>query len=378
MMRKWLLMGLIMALAWIPASAEAHKPSDSYLTLTFSGAAIEGRWDIALRDLDYAIGIDGNDDGAITWGELRGRHEAIAAYALSRLQIRAGGAACPTRPLKHLVENHSDGAYAVLRFAIDCQNTGRSLDIAYNLFFDLDPQHRGLLRIDSPDGTHTAIFSPERRLQRIELGFSNPWRQFLDYGRLGVWHIWIGFDHILFLVTLLLPAVLRRESGRWEAVANFRDSFLDVLRIVTSFTAAHSVTLSLATLGVISLPSRLIESGIAVSVVFAALNNVYPLVTRRLWLVAFAFGFIHGLGFATVLQALGLPQGVLLLALFGFNLGVEAGQLAIVAIVLPLAHGLRSWKYYPRAVLTFGSVAIAAIASLWFVERAFNVAPLIP
>jgi len=141
---------------------------------------------------------------------------------------------------------------------------------------------------------------------------------------------------------------------------------------VTSFTVAHSITLSLAALGMISLPSRLVESAIAVSVVLAALNNLIPLVGGRRWLVAFAFGLIHGFGFASVLAELGLPRDALVLALVGFNLGVEAGQLSIVAGFLPLAYFLRRGWFYRQVILFGGSTAIAAIAMVWLLERALN------
>jgi hypothetical protein len=145
-----------------------------------------------------------------------------------------------------------------------------------------------------------------------------------------------------------------------------------VVRIVTSFTVAHSITLTLATLGVVSLPSRWIESAIALSVVLAALNNVFTVFHGRRWMVAFCFGLIHGFGFASVLADLGLPQGTLLLALVGFNLGVECGQLAIVAIFLPLAFWLRRTRFYQRLVFISGSLLIAGIAGIWLAERMFN------
>ena len=145
-----------------------------------------------------------------------------------------------------------------------------------------------------------------------------------------------------------------------------------MLRIVTAFTVAHSITLTLATLEVVSLPSRWVEATIAASVVLAALNNLRPVFRGRRWTMAFGFGLVHGFGFASVLADLGLPRDALALALVGFNLGVEAGQLAIVAAFLPLAFALRRSVFYRRVVLWGGSLAIAAIAAAWFVERAFD------
>ena len=373
-MRTWLgPLLLLVTLLLAPATAQAHKPSDSYLTVS-AGDRLAGEWKIALRDLDDAIGLDRDDDGAITWGELRARHADIAAYALSRLRIAGDRETCATRAGEQLVDGLSDGAYTVLRFTIDCTEPPRALDVEYDLFFDIDRQHRGLLRLDAGGASQTALFSPEQSRQHFDLAAPSPVRQFLAYVHEGIWHIWIGYDHVLFVLTLLLPAVLRRRPEGWTAVADFRTAFLHVVGIVSAFTLAHSFTLSLAALGVIGLPSRLVESVIAASIVVAALNNIYPLVTRRLWLVALAFGLAHGFGFASVLADLGLPREALLLSLVAFNLGVEIGQLAIVAAVLPLIYGLCRWRHYPRAVLQGGSLAIVSIAALWFVERAFDVA----
>ena len=359
-------------IALCAGAAHAHKPSDSYLAVAVAGSAVHGQWDIALRDLDYAIGLDSNGDGEITWGELRARQDDITAYALARLTIALEGVACRPRATGHLVDHHSDGAYAVLRFEAQCARPGRTLELGYSLFFDLDPQHKGLLRLEIESATRTAIFSPEAARQSFELTRPSRIVQFFDYGREGVWHIWIGFDHILFLLSLLLPAVLVPVRRSWRAVARFKPALWDVFKIVTAFTVAHSITLSLAALGVITLPTRLTESAIALSVVLAALNNIFPLFQRRRWMVAFAFGLIHGFGFASVLADLGLPRDALLLALVGFNLGVEVGQLAIVSGFLPAAYWLRHTALYQKVIFLGGSALICLRASLWLVERAFN------
>jgi len=366
------LLPAFICLFFVVLNAYAHKPSDSYLSLGVDGNAIAGQWDIALRDLDFAIGLDTNGDGAITWGEVRAKHTDIAAYALSRLQLSAEGKSCPARVTEHLMDNHTDGAYAVLRFKAECPAIRETLQVRYALFFDIDPQHKGLLRLQYQDVSSTGIFSPEKATQQFSLVRPSKLNQFLDYGREGVWHIWIGFDHILFLLALLLPAVVFRRQKKWQAVDAFKPAFWAVLKIVTAFTVAHSITLTLATLGLISLPSRLVESTIAASVVIAALNNVFPLFGERRWVMAFVFGLIHGFGFATVLSDLGLPQDALILALVGFNLGVEVGQFAIVAAFLPIAFALRHTWFYRRIILLGGSLLIAALAMTWLVERAFN------
>ena len=369
----------LLALALIlcsAASARAHKPSDSYLTLRSDGAQLTAQWDIALRDLDQAIGLDSDGDGAITWGEVRARQTAIDAYALARLHIAADGTACTARAPDHLIDRHSDGAYAVLRFAATCPAPPRVLEVGYRLFFDIDPQHRGLLNLSTQGATRAGILSVDAPVQQFTLAELGKGEQFIDYVKEGVLHIWTGFDHILFLLSLLLPAVLVRSripGVHWTAAPSFNAAFWDVFKVVTAFTVAHSITLSLAALGVISLPSRLTESAIAASVILAALNNVRPVVYGGRWLIAFGFGLIHGFGFASVLTDLGLPQGSLLLALVAFNLGVELGQLVIVSVFLPIAYALRKTALYQRVVLVLGSAAIALIAGVWLVERVFDV-----
>jgi hypothetical protein len=355
------------------APAQAHKPSDSYLAITVADDKVSGQWDIALRDLDFAIGLDADGNGDITWGEVRAKHREIAAYALARLAVRGDGATCAIEPGAQLIDDHTDGAYTVLPLAIRCTKTPAQLAIDYTLFADLDPQHRGLLNLQALGLTRTAVLGPQAPTQSFELKSVSRWAQFIDYAREGVWHIWIGFDHILFLISLLLPAVLLWRAQQWQPTETFRQAFVDVFKIVTAFTLAHSITLSLATLGFVSLPSRWVESAIAASVVLAALNNVWTVLHSRRWMVAFGFGLIHGFGFASVLIDLGLPREALALALVGFNLGVEGGQLAIVAVFLPLAFALRRTAFYRRTVLVGGSLVIAALAGIWMVERVFVV-----
>lgn len=364
---------LVLVLALAAAPALAHKPSDSYLSLTEEGGAWRGQWDIALRDLEFAIGLDADGDGAITWGELRARHPEVAAYAFARLALRADGRRCAPEVREQLVDEHSDGAYAVLRFEARCAaGPARTLEVEYRLFADLDPTHRGLLQVRQQAATQSAVLGPDQPRLEIVLGEASRLRQFFSYAGEGVWHIWIGIDHVLFLVALLLPAVLVYGARGWEPATRFAPVFWEVFRVVTAFTVAHSITLSLAALGVVSLPSRLVESVIALSVVLAALNNLRPVVLGRRWTVAFGFGLVHGFGFASVLAGLGLPRDALLVSLLGFNLGVEAGQLAVVGLFLPAAFLVRGAAAYRRLGFAGGSALIALVACVWMVERIFD------
>ncbi len=370
--RSWRQLALLLLMLGL-VSACAHKPSDSYLRLRLDETGMGGQWDIALKDLEYVLGLDANDDGQITWGEVRAREAVIDGYALSRLKVLANGTACDWRVMDRLIDHHTDGAYLVLRLAAVTPSRVSDVRIDYRAFFDVDPQHRGLLQFENSGLTRVAVFAPENSSQRFVLAEATSsagvLRRFFTEG---IWHIWIGIDHILFLVALLLPAVLIRGAAGWVPVNDFRAAAVNVFKVVTAFTIAHSITLSLAALNWVTLPSRLVESVIAFSVVLAALNNLLPVIRGRLWAVAFGFGLIHGFGFASVLQDLGLPTGALTLALLGFNLGVETGQLAIVGVFLPLAFLFRERSAYECLALRIGSVGIALIAVVWFVERMFN------
>lgn len=370
---RYVLYFLLALLCHVSTPALAHKPSDSYLSLDVREKVVSGRWDIALRDLDMAIGLDADGNGELTWNEVRSRHSHIAAYAFSRLRLTTGDHACPPKATGHLIDNHTDGAYAVIRFTAECIEAIETLKIHYQLLFDIDPQHKGLIKLELQGRTSTAIFSPDQALQQLGSAGAGRLGQFIDYVKHGIWHIWIGFDHILFLLSLLLPAVLVLRDHAWHSSQTLKSSLVEVLKIVTAFTIAHSITLSIAALGFVQLPSRWIESVIAASVVLAALNNLFPVFHGRRWLAAFVFGLVHGFGFASVLSDLGLPPTALVAALIGFNLGVELGQLAIVSAFLPIAFMLRQTWIYQRLVFTAGSALIAIIALAWLVERAFEV-----
>ena len=369
--------------------ASAHKASDSFLALQTKGAKISGRWDIALRDLDLVLELDRDGDNVISWGEVRTRQADIDAYARAGLELKTGQSVCPWEVTDHLIDNHTDGAYVVLKLAAVCPSAVAALTVNYKLLFEVDAQHRGLLKLETlpaEGAAHTmsAVFPVENATQTFNVSANGETPILAKAAQLGTYvadgikHIAIGFDHILFLVALLLPAVLVRTKddrtgvARWMPVADMHTAFITVLKIVTAFTIAHSTTLSLAALDVVRLPSRLVESLIAVSVLATALDNLWPFLPRKRWLVAFSFGLIHGFGFASVLADLNLPNSSLLLSLLGFNIGVEVGQLALVAILIPLAYFTRTTRAYPRVALQAGSVAIAAVSLGWLLERSLN------
>jgi hypothetical protein len=264
--------------------------------------------------------------------------------------------------------------------------------IRYTLLRDTDPTHRGIARIERPGadallrvldpaqpgvaigaaaGTATAVQSVDRAADEPSAGFLKE----------GIQHIVTGYDHVLFLICLLLPSVMRRRTERagaaqWQPVQGIAQTLLPVAGIVTAFTVAHSITLGLAAAKLASLPSRFIEPAIAATIVLAALDNLVPIFRGRRALVTFAFGLIHGFGFAGVLGELNLPAGAFAWALLQFNVGLELGQLAIVAVAAALLYLLRERPGYPAWAIRAGSVAAMTVGVLWFIERTANVSLL--
>ena len=169
----------------------------------------------------------------------------------------------------------------------------------------------------------------------------------------------------------LSPMIFSGKGGVWNPVEKFKPAFVYIITIITFFTIAHSITLSLAALNVVSLPSRLVESIIALSIALAAYNNIRPIFKKE-WVLAFGFGLFHGFGFASVLGEVGLAGEFMAYSLLGFNIGVEIGQLAIIVGLFPVLYFLRKWKYYPQ-LLVYGSILLIFISLYWFIERAFDI-----
>jgi len=413
-----------LALVAIAGPAAAHKASDAYVTLRVAGADVSARLDIALRDLDRDLDLDADADDRLSWREVRTRWSDIAALARAGLMPIADGVACTPATsgnaggaeLPPALATHSDGRYAVVRLSWHCAAAVQQLAADYRLFARTDPTHRGIVRYARGDGplqlvvlspgagqvrlrlpglpvvaatAPPALAAPPAGLstqapqapQGTEVDASSGFAAFGGFVREGIHHILIGHDHILFLLSLLLPSVWqrRREAdratgrmrARWVPATDGRRALVGVLKVVTAFTLAHSITLALSVFDVLDPPSRWVESTIAASVVLAALNNVWPLIAEARWKLTFVFGLVHGFGFASALKDAGLAHGDLVSPLLGFNLGVEIGQLCIVGLVLPLAWSLRATRSY-RGAFAGGSLAIAGIAALWLVQRTLD------
>ncbi len=342
----------VLLLAAGAAAAWAHTGgSTGYASVTVSRSTVRYRVTLPTSALpsDLAEALRLAQNGS------RPDREKLLDVLRTRITLRAGGTRCEPGP-GEVLPSASDAPGFTMQVDFACGAMVRNLAVRDDVFDVLGPNHHTLAKLEAPGGTQQFAFTPDRREARFVVGdrVGNA-RETGSFLVLGIEHILTGYDHLLFLFGLLLPG-----SG-----------LLSLAKIITAFTIAHSVTLSLAVLQVVTLPDRLIEAAIALSIAFVAAENLFRsrTVSRR-WLVSFCFGLVHGFGFASALRELGLPAHGLLLSLFGFNLGVEVGQGLVVAVCLPLLLLLRRTEWESRAVLS-SSLVILLVGLVLFVERVF-------
>jgi len=350
-----------------PAWASAHSGSVSYASVQLGEREVVWELQIAAADLAEPLGL--GRDAAPTREQVRRAEARLLDYVGRRLAVLNHGRECRAHPEGLRLIDKTGGFAAAPRVRFACERRLEDVELRYRLFFDLDARHQSFARVDVEGTLVQHVFTREASGYRVarEVG---AWDNVRDYGALGVEHIFTGYDHICFLLALLLVAGIDARGDP----RGLKRGLGYTLAIVTAFTVAHSLTLVAAALGVLRLPGRLVESAIALSIVYVGAENLVVREPRRRWLLAFGFGLVHGLGFAGVLTDIGLPRRGLLASLVSFNVGVELGQAAIVAGVFPVLHqlarrGARRW--YRPAVLLAGSAVVLLFGVLWFVERAF-------
>ncbi len=374
------LLALLFLNAWT-SLAYAHAPDQSYIFLRLYDDAILGRVEMTVTDMNQAMGLSLPEDGTVTNENLEPHKSVIREYLATHVKVGADQPATTLTFNKFDLHNQPLGQYVQVFFDIDDRAQRPAvINAQMSVLFDERPSHRGMLVVEHNWQTGTfddeanvvLVFSPDNTRQSFDVEGSI-WQGFTAMVGQGAHHIWIGIDHILFLIALLLPAVVRRENGKWVPVERFSDAAWYVLKIVTLFTVAHSITLSAAALGAVDLSARIVESIIALSIAVAAFDILRPIFGRRIAWVVFAFGLFHGFGFASVLGDIGIGGEYLVPTLLGFNLGVEFGQLIIVAIAFPILYLLRRSKIYARFLMPVGAALLIAISLYWFIERAFEV-----
>jgi hypothetical protein len=346
-----------LALLLAPALSHAHQNSISYLDLRVRGAEVMVEVRIAAVDLNEAIGAP----SGITLTEAQGLAGATRAvsYVSSRLTLQGDGLACSPSPGRAAVAHRREGWELVVSVPYRCARFVDTLTGRYALFFDVDPRHSGLATVHAHGRDHAMVFTTDARGFRVASGRSLA-QQLRAYLLLGVEHILHGYDHVAFVVGLLLSA----------GAHPVRRALREVAAVVTSFTVAHSITLALSVLGWVTMPASVVEPIIALSIGFVAAQNLLVQVPRHRWALTFGFGLVHGFGFAGALAEQGLPARAFAASLISFNLGVEAGQLVVVGVTLPLIVLLTTQSpVVGRWLRRSGSVLLLLLSLFWLVER---------
>lgn len=358
---------IVCTIAALCVPARAHQTSVKYVDVAISGAHAAITVTVAPGDVTEPLGLAADARPPIR----DALSPAVARYVQHWLAVSAATAACPAQPPR--ASPDADARFVVVGWEVTCPDELIHVALDFRAFFAVDTRHEAIVTVHAAGEPGDAVVvragDPVLHVSPGEpVGL-------LGWVGAGIDHIWSGRDHVCFVLVLLLVAMLARDGDRWitrPPLATLRAT----ATVITAFTLAHSLSLIAAALGWIQLPGRLVESLIAFSILYTAIEDVIRPDTRWRFLLTFGFGLVHGLGFASVLAVM-LPPEHIIAPLLGFNLGVELGQLVIVVIALPLAWlACRELgaERYRRRVLPAVAVLIAVIAVKWLIERVFDVA----
>lgn len=365
--KAWLVVACVLGCGW-SAGAFAHATSTSFLEISLrEEGPVPLRWDLAVHDLAWSVFIDADYDGLATWGEIQAARASITNAVSSQIDVARGGDACPVVVEDLALAERAGENVVSLSMTANCARPG-ILRVGGSLFMTGDASQRVLISADRAGTRLAGVIGPDSPCWE-EPAHVSALSSFWRFIKEGVWHVLIGYDHIAFILLLLLPSVLRPVDGRWRGADGVGQVWRDLVVIVTAFTIAHSTTLALAMTETVTLPAKPVELVIAASIAIAGLINLLPRLAGWRLALAFGFGLVHGFGFASVLGELDAAGSSLLPLLAGFNVGVEIAQLAIVATVLPLIYFARERRWYSGGVLPLGSCALGAAGLVWVVQR---------
>ena len=363
------------------STAFGHAPRENYVWLNVESDHLTGRFELNVSDIRDKLGLSIDVNNEQLDAVVANTSKEVEKYLSENFQLSDATGKITYQFTGTGISDEAD-EFAQYYFKSERLPESDNIDITNSIFLNRDQQnfdrlHRSLIvleynknadkdfGIDSP----FLVFSPSKPSASLDL--ANPSRilEWKDFLKQGILHIWFGLDHVLFVLVLLLTTVLTVKNKEWAPIGQFKSAFINTLKIITLFTIAHSITLSLAAFDLVSLNSAFVETVIAVSIIAIALNNIYPVINTHAWILVFIFGLFHGLGFASVMADLQFRTVMLERILIMFNIGVEIGQFAIVALLFPLLYLLRSRPVYRSGVVIPISLAAIALATYWVVER---------
>jgi len=364
----------------------AHAKQENYIWLNVDEDAIVGRVELNANDVRDKLNIDIDKLGSTRLEGLQSASDTIEQFIKENLVFSDDTGEIPYTFGQPSLFSEG-GAYLQFPYKTNRLPSSTVITIHNSIwlvppFSDQDRFHRSMIVAEYnklsdqsfSDSNVAMVFTPKRLTQTLDLEKPGSILKWQDFIWQGVVHIGIGLDHILFIVVLLLSAVVKNQNGRWVPVVGIKAAFFNTLKIVTIFTIAHSITLTLAALDLVSVPSAIVETIIALSIIAMAVKNLFPGLSHHSWFLIFVFGLFHGLGFASVMGDLQFRVGFLERILIMFNVGVEIGQLILVAALLPILFLIRKKAFYQPIILVGLSIVTILISSWWVLERTGMVA----
>jgi hypothetical protein len=377
----WGILFFVLIGGFFAPRAEAHASRENYVWVNVEEDHVSGRFEINKKDLEEKLGIDLGAADANIAERVDATAAEVQAYLLDNFSLSFNGEEKEIQFLESRLISEQ-GRFVQYHYRVEGVPENdlvivRNTILLSKEYLRDDPLHRSLVLVDHNKyrgldfgNENTAlVFSPS--LQEAELNVADPpdilfWKNFF---RQGLLHIWIGLDHLLFLFVLLLTAVLVRRGGAWEAAPGFTDAFINALKILVILAVSHSVSIVLSVYGLLNVPSAPVEAVIALSIAVFALNNVFYFFRSYTWLLLFAFGLVHGLGFAGALGDLQFRSVDMKKVLSLFTIGVEVGQGVVVFLLLPVLFYLRKFRAYRQVVMPALSWAAVLVSSYWVGSR---------
>jgi len=365
---------LLFLLCVCAGSALAHQTGNSYLTISEADGRLQLEIDFIVRDLGNLLQTKGQpNEPPPPPDKILSLQAPITTAIQKSLAISVDEKSVPLEFLSQSIVVHNDGLYVRQRFnSSTLPVDAKFIVVRYEFFTQNDKLGRAFFKLVMRNDEMSSVFDQTSAIQRFALGETKRWSTIGLFTKEGAKHIWEGADHLLFLLTLLLPGLMltiRQPDLNGVLPANTRAAEKFALKVVTAFTVSHSITLAFSVFGWVSLPDKLIETLIALSIMISALLNLQIRFQISHWKLAFFFGLIHGMGFANGLKELGLSSMYFLETLFAFNLGVELGQLSAVIVVSIPVLLLARKSDTKKLVLKYGSIGVLLTSLVWLVQR---------
>lgn len=362
-------------------SLYAHAPRENYVWVNIEENHLSGHFEINIEDLKQKLNVDVTQSTNGPAAGIAAQAKTVQEYLLDNFTLSDTDGEILYQFTTTAV-SPAENSFAQYHFKTNKLPATKDLVIENTIFMapDFVPKdrlHRSLILIKHNRVANTEfgaestflVFSPGKSVDTLDTVSPTPILQWKEFLWQGILHIWFGLDHVIFVLTLLLTTVLVVQGKQWVPIKDFKSACIKTLKIVTLFTIAHSITLSLAAYDLVSFNSALVETIIALSIIVVALNNIFSRFNSHAWIWVFLFGLFHGLGFASVMADLQFRAINLSKILVMFNIGVEIGQVVIVLITFPLLFILRKRPYYRRLIVIPLSVLAILLAVFWVFER---------